>query len=130
MIRFPPGAPFRPASGENWPPPKVRDADVPPLQARACGPLLLPVNHGLTVIVRLNCESPSLVTHLSRGCIFSRVRPFYERAVSDLTHRHLCIGLSRSLTGHSKKAHTQLKIWPLGTLAEGEGSVQLTSSLR
>jgi len=36
-----------------------------------------------------------------RGCIFSCVRPFYERVVSDQGSRDLCIDLSRSLTARS-----------------------------
>jgi hypothetical protein len=39
------------------------------------------------------------------------------------THRDLCIDLSGSLTAHSKKGHTQLKIWPLDTDGGGYRTV-------
>ncbi len=57
----------------------------------------------------------SSVKTLQRGRIFSNVWPFCERAVSDLRP---CIDLygSGSLTAHSKKGHTQLKVQPLFVL--------------
>ena len=51
---------------------------------------------------------------ISRGCIFSRVQPFYERAVSDLDRSmHRSRSMSRLLTAHSWKGRSQLKIRPL-----------------
>ncbi len=49
------------------------------------------------------------ISYNSRGCIFSRVWPFYKQAVSELDrfmHR------PRLLTSHSQKGRTQLKIQP------------------
>jgi hypothetical protein len=48
------------------------------------------------------------------GRIFSRVRPFCERAVSDLD-------LSKSLTIRSQKGHTRLKIQPLSIFTKKSG---------
>ena len=52
-------------------------------------------------------ESVMFYITCPRGCIFSRVRPFYERAVSDLDrsmHRSLW-GLGHSQLAHKRVAH-------------------------
>jgi hypothetical protein len=41
----------------------------------------------------------------TRGHIFSHVLPFYERAVSDLDLRDLCIDLFRSLSSFIDGSH-------------------------
>ncbi len=60
----------------------------------------------LSIGIAVNKSVNHWILEAFRGGIFSRVRPFYERAVSDLD-------LSRSPTAQSQNGRTRLKMRPL-----------------
>jgi hypothetical protein len=74
---------------------------------------------------RFSCNSQTILWKLAYPeAVFLVVcDPSVNEVWATLAHRDLCIDLSRLLTAHSLKGHTQLKIQPLKNMGRKFGSV-------